>query len=107
MKFFVSDTEKLDNKFSKWYYWTDKKCRETQWEDDDKCYLDPVSYECINLKNGRMTPNPPNNKSKEIKTGNLGKCVMPHNHQHVLGKYHKAGEKEIKMAISLFKGLIN
>ncbi len=27
MKFFVSDTEKLDNKFSKWYYWTDKKCK--------------------------------------------------------------------------------
>ena len=24
---------------------------------------------------------------KEIKTGNLGKCVMPHNHNHILGNY--------------------
>ncbi|GAB4335194.1 MAG: L-glutamate gamma-semialdehyde dehydrogenase [Calditrichia bacterium] len=36
---------------------------------------------------------------KEIKTGKLGKCVMPHNHQHVLGTYHMAGEKEVQMAI--------
>ncbi len=36
---------------------------------------------------------------KEIRTGNCGKVVMPHNHQHVLASYHKAGEKEITMAI--------
>ncbi|MFN8256636.1 MAG: L-glutamate gamma-semialdehyde dehydrogenase [Bacteroidales bacterium] len=36
---------------------------------------------------------------KEIKTGNTGKVVMPHNHRHVLATYHKAGEKEVKMAI--------
>lgn len=36
---------------------------------------------------------------KEIKTGDMGKVVMPHDHQHVLAEYHKAGEKEIKMAI--------
>lgn len=36
---------------------------------------------------------------KEIRTGNTGKVVMPHNHQHVLGTYHKAGEKEVQMAI--------
>jgi len=36
---------------------------------------------------------------KEIKTGNIGTVVMPHNHKHILAKYHKAGEKEIKMAI--------
>ncbi|KLO21077.1 1-pyrroline-5-carboxylate dehydrogenase [Marinitoga sp. 1197] len=36
---------------------------------------------------------------KEIKTGNLGKCIMPHNHKHILAHYHIAGEKEIKMAI--------
>ena len=36
---------------------------------------------------------------KEIKTGKLGKVVMPHNHSHTLAIYHKAGEKEIKMAI--------
>ena len=36
---------------------------------------------------------------KEIYTGNLGEVVMPHNHSHVLATYHKAGEKEVKMAI--------
>ncbi len=36
---------------------------------------------------------------KEVRTGNLGKVVMPHDHQHVLGEYHQAGEKEINMAI--------
>ena len=36
---------------------------------------------------------------KEIKTGVSGTCVMPHNHKHVLATYHKAGEKEVKMAI--------
>jgi len=36
---------------------------------------------------------------KEIKTGNMGKCRIPHDHQHILGTYHKAGEKEIQMAI--------
>lgn len=36
---------------------------------------------------------------KEVRTGDTGKVVMPHNHRHVLGTYHKAGEKEVKMAI--------
>jgi 1-pyrroline-5-carboxylate dehydrogenase len=36
---------------------------------------------------------------KEIRTGNVGKVVMPHNHKHVLATYHKAGETEVKMAI--------
>jgi len=36
---------------------------------------------------------------KEIRTGNLGKVVMPHNHSHVLATYHKAGPKEVQMAI--------
>lgn len=36
---------------------------------------------------------------KEIRTGNTDKVVMPHDHQHTLAIYHKAGEKEIKMAI--------
>jgi 1-pyrroline-5-carboxylate dehydrogenase len=36
---------------------------------------------------------------KEVKTGNIGKVVMPHNHKHVLATYHKAGEKEVKEAI--------
>jgi len=36
---------------------------------------------------------------KEIRTGNLGKVVMPHNHGHVLGTYHKAGPEEVQLAI--------
>ena len=36
---------------------------------------------------------------KEIRTGDTGKVVMPHNHKHVLATYHKAGPKEVQMAI--------
>ena len=36
---------------------------------------------------------------KEIKTGNTGDCVKPYDHAHILGKYHKAGEEQVKMAI--------
>ena len=36
---------------------------------------------------------------KEVRTGNTGKVVMPHDHHHVLATYHKAGEKEVQMAI--------
>ncbi len=36
---------------------------------------------------------------KEIKTGNLGKVVMPHDHQHVLATYHKAGKEHVQQAI--------
>ena len=40
---------------------------------------------------------------KEIYTGDTGKVVEPHNHQHVLAIYHKAGEKEIQMAVEAAK----
>ena len=36
---------------------------------------------------------------KEIRTGDIGEVVMPHNHKHVVAKYHKVGEKEVNMAI--------
>jgi len=36
---------------------------------------------------------------KEIRTGDMGEVVMPHNHKHVVAKYHKVGEKEVNMAI--------
>ncbi|MEF9986995.1 MAG: L-glutamate gamma-semialdehyde dehydrogenase [Bacteroidales bacterium] len=36
---------------------------------------------------------------KEIRTGNTGNVVMPHNHKHILATYHKAGEKEVQMAV--------
>lgn len=37
---------------------------------------------------------------REIKTGNIGKVVMPHDHQHVLATYHKAGTEEVELAIN-------
>ncbi|MBN1301650.1 MAG: L-glutamate gamma-semialdehyde dehydrogenase [Melioribacteraceae bacterium] len=36
---------------------------------------------------------------EEVKTGNTAEIVIPHNHKHVLGIYHKAGKKEVEMAI--------
>ena len=36
---------------------------------------------------------------KEVKTGRITECVMPHNHQHVLARYHQAGKKEVAAAI--------
>jgi 1-pyrroline-5-carboxylate dehydrogenase len=36
---------------------------------------------------------------KEIRTGNTADAVCPHDHHHVLGTYHKAGENEVRMAI--------
>ena len=36
---------------------------------------------------------------KAVTTGKMGKCVIPHDHSHVLGEYHMAGEKEVNMAI--------
>ena len=36
---------------------------------------------------------------QEIKTGNMGEMRVPHDHQHILGHYHMAGSKEVKMAI--------
>jgi len=36
---------------------------------------------------------------KEIKTGKLGKCILPHDHRRVIGTYHQAGEKEVQMAV--------
>jgi 1-pyrroline-5-carboxylate dehydrogenase len=36
---------------------------------------------------------------EEIKTGNSAEMRIPHDHKHVLGVYHKAGKKEVGMAI--------
>jgi 1-pyrroline-5-carboxylate dehydrogenase len=36
---------------------------------------------------------------KEIKSGITASCVMPHNHKHILGIYHKAGPKEVQLAV--------
>jgi 1-pyrroline-5-carboxylate dehydrogenase len=36
---------------------------------------------------------------KEIRTGDIGTVVCPHDHKHVLATFHKVSEKEVKMAI--------
>lgn len=36
---------------------------------------------------------------KEVKTDDFGYIRAPHNHSHILAKYHKAGKKEIELAI--------
>ncbi len=36
---------------------------------------------------------------EEIRTGDTGKVVMPHDHGHVLATFHKAGPEEIRKAI--------
>ena len=36
---------------------------------------------------------------KEIKTGDVRKSTMPHNHSHQIGTWHAAGKKEVKNAI--------
>jgi 1-pyrroline-5-carboxylate dehydrogenase len=36
---------------------------------------------------------------EEIRTGDTGQVVMPHDHGHVLATYHKAGPEEIQKAI--------
>jgi len=35
---------------------------------------------------------------EEVRTGNTGEQVCPHDHGHVLATYHKAGEKEVERA---------
>lgn len=37
---------------------------------------------------------------KEIRTGNKGLCIIPHNHEKTIGEYHKAGKEEIELAIN-------
>ncbi|MDR3165404.1 MAG: L-glutamate gamma-semialdehyde dehydrogenase [Synergistaceae bacterium] len=41
---------------------------------------------------------------KEIKTGNTGKVIMPHDHGHKLGVFHKARKEEVAMAIDAALG---
>ncbi len=37
---------------------------------------------------------------REVRTGKLGSCIVPHNHGHVLARYHKAGPAEVELAIA-------
>ncbi len=36
---------------------------------------------------------------EEVRTGNTAEAVCPHDHKHVLGVYHKAGEAEVQRAV--------
>jgi 1-pyrroline-5-carboxylate dehydrogenase len=36
---------------------------------------------------------------EDVKTGRMGDCVLPHDHRSVVAQYHKAGKREIDMAI--------
>lgn len=36
---------------------------------------------------------------KEIRTGDVEEVVCPHDHKHVLARYHKVTEKEVRMAV--------
>jgi 1-pyrroline-5-carboxylate dehydrogenase len=36
---------------------------------------------------------------RNVRTGSKGLCVIPHDHKHVLGFYHKAGKREVQAAI--------
>jgi len=38
-------------------------------------------------------------EGREVRTGSLSDMVMPHDHAHVLGRFHQAGPGEVKMAI--------
>jgi 1-pyrroline-5-carboxylate dehydrogenase len=40
---------------------------------------------------------------REVKTGNCGQSVMPHDHAHVLGEYHKASEQHVLQAVEAAK----
>ncbi len=41
---------------------------------------------------------------REIRTGSLGECRVPHDHSILLGKFHQAGEKEVALAIEAAAG---
>jgi 1-pyrroline-5-carboxylate dehydrogenase len=37
---------------------------------------------------------------KEVRTGNMGECRIPHDHGHLLARYHKAGQAEVDLAVA-------
>jgi len=40
---------------------------------------------------------------KEVTTGNMGDCRMPHDSGHLLGRYHKGDRTEVEMAVTAAK----
>ncbi len=49
---------------------------------------------------GKVTEIPAIIGGKEVKTKDMGEVVMPTENHHVLARYHKVGEKEVKAAIA-------
>ena len=37
---------------------------------------------------------------RNVRTGKLGYCRVPHNHAHILGTYHKADRKQVEAAVA-------
>jgi len=37
---------------------------------------------------------------QEVRTGDMGDCRCPHDHRHVLARYHKAGAQEVEKAVA-------
>jgi len=37
---------------------------------------------------------------REVRTGNMGECRCPHDHGHLLARYHKAGAAEVELAVA-------
>lgn len=58
-----------------------------------------LDKELSNIKNSFIEI-PINIGGKEIRTGNKGQCIVPHNNKKLIGEYHKAGKEEINLAIS-------
>ncbi|HXV77967.1 MAG TPA: L-glutamate gamma-semialdehyde dehydrogenase [Candidatus Polarisedimenticolaceae bacterium] len=48
---------------------------------------------------GRETEIPARIGGRRVRTGKIGKAVMPHDHAHVLATWHKCGKREVERAI--------
>ncbi len=48
---------------------------------------------------GRVVDIPMIIGGEEVRSGDLATCVMPHEHGHVIGRYHRAGEEHVRRAI--------
>ncbi len=44
---------------------------------------------------------------KEVRTGDLADCRCPHDHRHLLGRYHKARAQEVDLAVAAAKAAWN
>jgi 1-pyrroline-5-carboxylate dehydrogenase len=54
----------------------------------------------LNKMAGRVIEIPARIGGRKVRTGRTAKAVMPHDHGHVLGTWHKCGKKEVERAIN-------